>query len=1023
MTPPFPLSPAPAWYTHPRWKDADTHRNGVFEVGDTVTIRLNDAGADAYEIRDFFGSLMDSGAVSGDELELGNDWDPGWYRVYFTGTQTDSVFGDAYASANFTVMRANPNFPDMPPGNHTGTAYGDPLDRGFDPIMRGVMGCGNGRMELPPPSTPNFGDLVNPDPATTWLGKVGLEAEFGQEWWLVPGEADPARPRTNWLSWSQGAVDRATLPATGSSSVYIYVYLLEDGVLDGADVFVSLEAGTSSGRKVTIYYPDAVTAVETYDNLADADAAADAINAASTRVFATASGAGGTGTTMPATAIGNVNRLGVIGSVQYLYARGVTHFEGPYNEPGMGTAAAAADTTHQMKLLSAYIHAGEPNAIAMGPSAVDINDLGRWRLLMEAGFADHVDVISTHDYNSMSGGNLALGRYSIERFVQFLEYYGAAEKLGYLTEANSVPVAVYGVYHPRRSRFNLLNTLLWEQNGVPMERNVTWFDQSHGYWAIPAFLEFEDGSLNPQPAMFRTLCEETWGKPFDHMLRFGELGDKFILGSVYRGEDGSQTIAMMSTSFMEDLTVTLQVVGASSLTVVDPFGKTNTVTVTGGFADITLYGVPQYVRLPVGVNAAVYQINDWGPSPPPSISGKAVDMTVGSSFTMVPADSSLNTLYSEGRGIYYSSAGLPENATMLWDGTVEVDRVIVVCGQVWQNASTLVEFSVQTTTDGSNFTTRQTVTKSTPSSFLFGNDSAGTGCSQETYWDEQWVFDVPLGATYSVTGIRIVATTASYGGEPDAAAVAAGGQGNATPHLVLQEIYVPSDSLADVPVATPKTADFELGTNGATISSGDTGDLTTWDSVAGSPTYDNSQAARGIQSMKLSAGATENTNWDLDDLTDHYGRFFFRQGPTTSGFPRIVYFYDTGNVEAAAIQVNADGNRLRINDADGTEMNGITGLDQGRWYRVEYHIVHSETEGQIHIRVYDDTTGELRETLISPPDWNTATKAASISFGAPISGGVQQHWMDVIAADADAYLGPVAPTVDPDDELVGVVMI
>jgi hypothetical protein len=62
----------------------------------------------------------------------------------------------------------------------------------------------------------------------------------------------------------------------------------------------------------------------------------------------------------------------------------------------------------------------------------------------------------------------------------------------------------------------------------------------------------------------------------------------------------------------------------------------------------------------------------------------------------------------------------------------------------------------------------------------------------ETYWDEQWVFDVKLSTPVACTGVRLNVTEASYGGEPlsDTTYGTAFGQGNSVQGYRLEEIGI-----------------------------------------------------------------------------------------------------------------------------------------------------------------------------------------------------------------------------------------
>lgn len=1011
----FPLASPPAWYTHAVWTNDDQRRGAVFYAGETVTIVLAASGADHYEVRDYYGTTVDSGSVSGTTINLGSSWDPGWYRIYLTGANTDGTYGPSYGATNFSVLRVNPNFLEMPTGAETHVVGWDWWNEGGDltgeaatPLARGVLGLGTGRLRFYTLAEPGFSNNNPGDPQNdgSWLWKIEQEADYARDWWLANGYEDPARPRYTLTAFVVSVCDILYPPA--ASGGFLRCYLLDDS-LDGTQVFVNVAAGSSSGSKVTVRYPVSSTIVETYDNLADGAAAETAINAASD--YIRAFNAGGSGfAAFATTAFGNATRSNAIVAIQAMWARGCTRFEGPTNEPQL-----TAEAAHAMKLHQQIVHAAQPDAVAVGPCPVDILNITAWETFLDAGGGDYCDEISFHDYNSMTNGNLALGRYTIERFLATLDRHGQAGKMLWQTEANNSFTAVYGVYHPRRARFYMLHTLLWEQYGIARERNPCWYDGSHGFWGYPAWLMNGDGSLEPHGVLLHVLAEETWAQVHDHRLRFGATADTFLLGSLYRGVDGSGTIVLMSTCHMDDLTVDLTVVGAGSVTAVDAFGNQSTLTATDGRVTVPVDEVPTYVRLPVGVSATPYQVNDWGPAPPPSISGKATDLKVGSTFALPIGDDSLMTAYASNAGIYETDDALPQNATLLWPATVDVDRVIVIAGQAWQSAGTLVSFDVQTTANGGGlWTTRQTVTKTTPSSFNFGTDQWNAGCKQETYWDEQWVFDVKLPATYSCNGVRVVANSASYGGEPDAAAMAAGGQGNSNQRICLQEILVPSASLPQTNSVTPKTGNFELGSNGATISTGDTGSLTAWDGVNGSPGYDTAGAIHGTKSMKVSASG-DYVDWTLANLTDHYGRLVLRVGSETP-YPRIVRFLDGATVNAE-IRVSST---IHIADRVDTNMSGIHHFDTERAVRLEYHVIHSATVGQIKLRVFDHETGELLETVTSPATWDTGTKATTVRFGSIVSGALV-GWFDDLAAAADGYLGPAAVTAGP--ESVGSVPI
>src|ERR1035437_5428317 len=123
-----------------------TQRNGVFYVGGPApSITLSQATPNAYYVLNYYGTQVTSGTFSGTTCTPTpptGGWIPGWYRIYFTGTQTDANYGPSYGATSFPVIRNNPHFLPMPAvGVDAGGAY-------CDIAMRGVMGCGMAREAL-----------------------------------------------------------------------------------------------------------------------------------------------------------------------------------------------------------------------------------------------------------------------------------------------------------------------------------------------------------------------------------------------------------------------------------------------------------------------------------------------------------------------------------------------------------------------------------------------------------------------------------------------------------------------------------------------------------------------------------------------------------------------------------------------------------------------------------------------------------------------------------------------------------
>src|SRR5438105_325319 len=94
------------------------------------------------------------------------------------------------------------------------------------------------------------------------------------------------------------------------------------------------------------------------------------------------------------------------------------------------------------------------------------------------------------------------------------------------------------------------------------------------------------------------------------------------------------------------------------------------------------------------------------------------------------------------------------------------------------------------------------------------------------------------------------------------------------------------------------TANFEGGTIGATVATGDAGDATAWNQVdipaGGTLTYDTSQIAHGGRAAKFFTGTAPSTHvlwWTtaFGTRTDHYGRFYFYATANPSSGPVTIW--------------------------------------------------------------------------------------------------------------------------------------
>lgn len=792
----FPTPNPPSWYTVVSCAD---DRNGILNPGDPIVLTLNKSGADRYELYNYRGQLVKAGSVSGTTLNLGVADECGWFRLYLFGPQTDPTFHDCYGAWCLTVVRNVTGYP-----ANSATLPDNTGGERRDVIMKGVLGIGSSRLQIGAASDINS----TSDNITVCVE----DAERMNVYWRY----DTARPRPLMCQFPNGTVDRVVIndgAQPGSSNKFLLVYV-KDASVDGSQVFVSAGPGTNAGTsKVQVFHPDSTTLVESYDNLANANTACVAINASSAYVKVFNGGAEGDAELTSVTAIGTSMRSGVMETVETLHPLGVTRYEGPRNEPRLWTTADRQDVAHEMMLFHDAVHTAVPEAIAMGPCTVNTFPTDGFTAFAQAGGFDYCDEISFHAYNSITAGDFNLGRVLLKQFFDLMDSLGQGNKTFWQTESTHTFTSVYSVAHWHRSRVPLIETLLFEQFGVPKELNMVWYDVSHGFWAYPAWLEFGDGSLVPYAGLYRTLSEETYERVHHHAVDFGSVqANRIFLGSVYTSESDESTMVIVAQSYMDDCSVRLSIHGdAAPIVVVDAWGNETIVPQDEGKITVPVSDVPSYVRLPAGVHASVYSVLDWGPSPDRTVSPIGTAYLSDAVLPLV-GDNGYQSYYSPSVGVGTSATNPPDSAHILFSGNLDVDRVVVWCASPWQSQSAMTEFTVQTTdvaepAEG-DWVDRESVS-APASSFVFVTSASNAGCQRETWWNEQWIFDVPLGGTYTCRGVRVLATATSYGGEPDAACVAIGGQGNPEQHLVIQEIAVPTATTPPAP--TESFVDTVLG--------------------------------------------------------------------------------------------------------------------------------------------------------------------------------------------------------------------
>ena len=117
--------------------------HNVFYPGEALAFTLSIAGATGYTVRDYTGTVVSTGSVSGTTLTLPSapfTGKYGWWRMQLSGPDAgDGAFGTDKGACSFCIFPSDANYPTAPlrSSNPTNTSQGQ-----TDGILHGVIGAG-----------------------------------------------------------------------------------------------------------------------------------------------------------------------------------------------------------------------------------------------------------------------------------------------------------------------------------------------------------------------------------------------------------------------------------------------------------------------------------------------------------------------------------------------------------------------------------------------------------------------------------------------------------------------------------------------------------------------------------------------------------------------------------------------------------------------------------------------------------------------------------------------------------------
>lgn len=222
------------------------------------------------------------------------------------------------------------------------------------------------------------------------------------------------------------------------------------------------------------------------------------------------------------------------------------------------------------------------------------------------------------------------------------------------------------------------------------------------------------------------------------------------------------------------------------------------------------------------------------------------------------------------------------------------------------------------------------------------------------------------------------------------------------------------------------TADFEAGTNGNTIATTDAGSATAWNAVniptGGSVKYDSAIKAHGSLSGKIICSSTPSAGYftwsgaTWGPQTDHYGRaYVYWPGGNPASVQLLVFFKNAGS-GCCRIQVNTSG-KFELADDAATVQATSTATVPGSagWFRIEWHVTHSNSVGQITLRIYktsmDAPSGSYDEQVQTTANLDILNQSDSMLIGQILNQATTTLQFDDIVGAATTWPGPAGGAV------------
>jgi titin len=782
----------------------------IFYVGQQVKFGLSSNGATSYKIRDYDGNLVDQGAVTGSTLTP-NVSLQGWYKLYLYGNQTSAEFGNIVGGTTFVIFNNDPSLPTAQSAIFAQLAYTE-----VDPTINfnwggnspgGSLGAQNFAVRWTGQVLAKYSETYtfttnSDDGIQVWVngqeiindwathaptidtGTIALQA--GQRYDIMVNYFQGQGGATAQLSWSSPSQQQQIIPA---SNLFATSFASTPGGLTGSyysSYGDSVPNLTAEVRDITQMGPERYmvsNAADPADAIAQLQGDINMDNA----LYLNYDSARNPGLLIAFPSFNPNDPAQLAGVTQIVnhFKGQVLNFEGD-NEPDTTGYSGASYVPVEQAFYNA-VKAGNPNALVVGPglSSINPNQYGWYESFFGNGGGNYINAFSFHAYSTVNG-DLQLGRESLSGIVQILTQFGLQNLPRWQTEQGYF-ADNYGTFDPRvQAQWTMLQTLLFDQYGIPKENNFLYYDISDGDWGFPVFWSNNDGGLDPVADMMRVFSEETNGTNFAQALNFGPQANNLYIGNEYTGPN--KTVYAFMSADSTDGHVLLQISNGNSIQVVTGQGVSETLPVINGYVNLPVPEIPVYVNLQPGQNLSIATQN-WGP-----------DLAMESGVNIAASNPNNGTnLLNDGifQNWYwnYNSSGNPfimnfdnsNPATIDFDlpTTQTVDRVTVFSGIPYQLTGSLLDFEVQYLSNGQWVTAKHVVEN--PETFaVYSPELFSTA---DSFYNQQANWEIDF-APVQTSAVRIVVNQTTYGGGASQVFVKSGGEASQTPTLDLREVQI-----------------------------------------------------------------------------------------------------------------------------------------------------------------------------------------------------------------------------------------